>query len=48
VSAIHKLVNSVLNKEELPEQWRGSIIVAVHMMDDKTDLLTNSVGLSTT
>jgi hypothetical protein len=28
--AIHKLVNSVWNKEELSHQWKESIIVPVH------------------
>jgi hypothetical protein len=28
--AIHKLVNSVRNKEELPDQWKESIIVPIH------------------
>jgi hypothetical protein len=27
LSAIHKLINSVWNKEELPDQWKESIIV---------------------
>jgi hypothetical protein len=35
--AIHKHVNSFLNMEELPEQWKESIIVPVHKMRDKTD-----------
>jgi hypothetical protein len=30
LSAIHKLINSVWNKEELPDQWKESIIVPVH------------------
>jgi hypothetical protein len=30
LSAIHKLVNSVWNKEELPDQWKESIIVPIH------------------
>jgi hypothetical protein len=30
LSAIHKLVNSVQNKEELPDQWKELIIVLVH------------------
>jgi hypothetical protein len=37
LSAIHKLINSVWNKEELPDQWKESIIVPVHKKDDKTD-----------
>jgi hypothetical protein len=28
--AIHKLINSVWNKEELPDQWKESITVPVH------------------
>jgi hypothetical protein len=27
LSEIHKLINSVWNKEELPDQWKESIIV---------------------
>jgi hypothetical protein len=27
LSAIHKLINSVWDKEELPDQWKESIIV---------------------
>jgi hypothetical protein len=27
LSAIHKLINSVWNKEELPDQWKESVIV---------------------
>jgi hypothetical protein len=26
----HKLINSVVNKEELPDQWKESVIVPVH------------------
>jgi hypothetical protein len=35
--AIHKRINSVRNKEELPDQWKGSIIVPVHKKGDKTN-----------
>ena len=28
-SEIHKLINSIWNKEELPEQWKESIIVPI-------------------
>jgi hypothetical protein len=34
---IHKLINSIWNKEELPDQWKESIIVPVHKKGDKTD-----------
>jgi hypothetical protein len=37
VSVIHKLANSIWNKEELPDQWKESIIVPIHTMGDKTD-----------
>jgi hypothetical protein len=37
LSAIHKLINSVWNKEELPDQWKESIIVPLHKKGDKTD-----------
>jgi hypothetical protein len=30
LSAIHELNNSIWNKEELPDQWKESIIVPVH------------------
>jgi hypothetical protein len=30
VSAIHKLINSIRNKKELPDQWKESIIVPIH------------------
>jgi hypothetical protein len=29
LSAIHKLINFVWNKEELPDQWKESIIVPI-------------------
>jgi hypothetical protein len=37
LSEIHKLSNSVWNKEELPDQWKESIIVPIHKKGDKTD-----------
>jgi hypothetical protein len=36
-STIHKLIKSIWNKEELPDQWKESIIVPVHKKGDKTD-----------
>jgi hypothetical protein len=45
LSAIHKLVNSVWNKEELSNQWNESIIVSVHKKGDKTDC-SNYRGIS--
>jgi hypothetical protein len=37
LSVIHKLVISVWNKEELPDQWKESIILSVQKKSDKTD-----------
>jgi hypothetical protein len=36
-SKIHKLINSIWNTEELPDQWKKSIIVPVHKKGDKSD-----------
>jgi hypothetical protein len=44
-SEIHKLINSIWNKEELPEQWKESIIVPVYKKGDKTDC-SNYRGIS--
>jgi hypothetical protein len=30
LSAIHKLINCICNKEQLPDQWKKSIIVPIH------------------
>jgi len=34
---IHKLIISIWNKEELPEGWKGLIIVSIYKKCDKTD-----------
>jgi hypothetical protein len=34
---IHKLVNSIWNKEELQQQWNESIIVPAYEKGDKID-----------
>jgi hypothetical protein len=39
LSAAHKLINSVWNKEELPDQWKESIIVPVHKKGDKLTVI---------
>jgi hypothetical protein len=36
-SEIHKLINCIWNKEELPEQWNESITVLIYKKGDKTD-----------
>jgi hypothetical protein len=44
LSTIHKLINSVW-MEELPDQWKESIIVPIHKKGDKTDC-NNYHGIS--
>ena len=34
---IHNRIISILNKEELPEEWKESIIVLVYNKGDETD-----------
>jgi len=34
---IHKLIISIWNKEELPEEWKESIIWLIYKKGDKTD-----------
>jgi hypothetical protein len=45
LSAIHKLINSIRNKEEMPDQWKDSIIVQIHEKGDKTGCI-NCHGIS--
>jgi hypothetical protein len=45
LSATHKFINSILNKEELPDQWKESIIVTVIKKGDKTHV-NNYRGIS--
>jgi hypothetical protein len=45
LSVIHKLINSIWNKEELPDQWKESIIVPIHRKGDKTNC-NNYHGIS--
>jgi hypothetical protein len=35
--AIHKIIISIWNKEELPEEWKVSITVPIYKKEDKTD-----------
>jgi hypothetical protein len=36
-SEIHRLICCLWNKEELPQQWKESIIVPIYKKGDKTD-----------
>jgi hypothetical protein len=44
-SEIHKLIISIWNKEELPEEWKESVIVTIYKKGDKTDC-SNYRGIS--
>jgi hypothetical protein len=35
LSVIHILINSIWNKEELPDKWKETIIVPIHKKGDK-------------
>ena len=44
-SEIHKLINSIRNKGELPEEWKNSNIVPSFRKGDKT-YCSNRTGMS--
>jgi hypothetical protein len=44
-SRIHRFINSILNMGELPQQWKGPIIVPLLKRGDKTDSI-NCRGMS--
>jgi hypothetical protein len=44
-SKIHNLICSIWNEDELPQQWKESIIVLIHKKGDKTDC-NNYRGIS--
>jgi len=39
-SEIHELINSFWNEEELPEQWKESVILPIYKESDKTDCVS--------
>jgi hypothetical protein len=43
--AIHKLINPVWNKKDLPDQWKESISVPIHKKGDKLTVII-IVGIS--
>jgi hypothetical protein len=45
VFVTHKFINSIRNKEQLPTQWKESIIVPTHKKSDKTES-NNYCGIS--
>jgi hypothetical protein len=45
ICEIHKLIISIWNNEELPEEWKESIIVPIYKKGDKTDC-NNYWGIS--
>jgi hypothetical protein len=45
LSVIHKIINSIWNKEELPDHWKECVIVPGHKKGDKTDC-NNYCGIS--
>jgi hypothetical protein len=44
-SEIHELITSIWNEEEIPEEWKESIIVPIHKKGDKTEC-SNYTGIS--
>jgi hypothetical protein len=45
----HKLIYSTWNKEELPEEWKESVILPIYKKGDKTDCITDrSTSLAST
>jgi hypothetical protein len=47
-SEIHKLIISIWNKEELPEEWKESVIVPIYKKRDKTGCNYRDISLLST
>jgi hypothetical protein len=47
-SEIHKLINSVWNKEELPQQWKKYIIVLIYKKGNKLTWSYTGISLAAT
>ena len=45
-SEIYKLINLIWNKEELPEEWKESIILPIYKKGNKTDCSSNYTDIS--
>jgi hypothetical protein len=43
-SEIQRLICSIWNKEELPQQWKESIITPIHKKGNKTDCNDHQCG----
>jgi hypothetical protein len=37
LSEIHEIINSLWNKEELPQQWKEFVILQIYQKDDQTE-----------
>jgi hypothetical protein len=45
VSVIHKLITSIWNIQELPDQWKKSIAVPIHKTGDLLNIMIEWCGL---
>jgi hypothetical protein len=48
MAEIHKYIHCIWNKEELPHQWKDSIIVPIHKKDDKLTVMIIEESLLST
>jgi hypothetical protein len=45
-SELHRLICFIWNKEELPQQWKESIILPIYKKGDKIDLIIIEISPS--